>query len=218
MASVASPLVRGTAIACGVAAIAGLGIGIAVGKPVQPEDIQPARLLPTDLCARLGDISTLLPKAITTKSKEQSSAEKTKNKEQSRAEEDRALTQTGNTEITCSIDVPEQTQPTLTAASLTIRITPYSGREAGPGQQPSTPAEVAKQAFARKPWPTVNDRPYPTKVDKHAGTNGQDSRVAVLVYRADLTVEVDYAAHPIDLATAQQAAQVLADRAIWESK
>ncbi|GAA0933449.1 hypothetical protein GCM10009554_18620 [Kribbella koreensis] len=189
----ASALVRGTAIACGVAAVAGLGIGIAVGKPIRPADVQSTRLLPKDLCARLGDISTLLPKATTVK----------------------AFTQLGITEITCAIDVPEQTQPTFSAASIKIRITPYAGREAGPGQPPSTPLDVAKQAFARKPWPTVNDRPYPTKVDKHAG---QDPRVAVLVYRADLTVQVDYAAHPIDLATAQQAAQVLADRAIWESQ
>jgi hypothetical protein len=195
--SVASSLVRGTAIACGIAAVAGLGSGIAVGKPVQPEDVQSARLLPADLCARLGDISTLLPKATTNQKKQ--------------------LTQTGSTEITCAVDVPEQTQPTSSAASLTIRITPYSGREAGPDQPPFTPAEIAKQAFARKPWPTVKDRPYPTKVDKYAGTDW-DSRVAVLVYRADLTVQVDYAAHPIDLATAQQAAQVIADRAIWESK
>nr|WP_239062961.1 hypothetical protein [Streptomyces sp. SID13031] len=64
----------------------------------------------------------------------------------------------------------------------------------------------------------VKDRPYLTKVDKHAGTGGQDSRVAVLVHRADLTVQVEYTAHPIELATAQQAAQVMADRAIWESK
>ncbi|MEV6412025.1 hypothetical protein [Kribbella sp. NPDC051718] len=189
----ASPLVRGTAIACGVAAVAGLGIGVAVGKPVRSADVEQARLLPKDLCARLGDISPLLPKATSTK----------------------AFIQTGITDVTCTVDVPEQTQPTFSAASIKIRITPYAGREAGPGQPPSTPAEVAKQAFTRKPWPTVGDRPYPTKVDRHAG---QDPRVAVLVYRADLTVQVDYAAHPIDPATAQQAAQVLADRAIWESQ
>jgi hypothetical protein len=191
----AGPLVRGTAIACGVAAVAGLGIGIAVGKPVHPQDIQSARLLPADLCTRLGDISALLPKATTAK-----------------------LIQTGSTEVTCAVDVPERTQPTFSAASLTIRITPYSGREAGSGRSPFTPAEMAKQAFGRKPWPLVNDRAYATKVDKHAGTSRQDSRISVLVYRADLIVQVDYAAHPIDLASAQQAAQVMADRAIWESK
>jgi hypothetical protein len=194
-------LLRGTAIACGVAAVAGLGIGVAVGKPVHPEDIQSARLLPTALCARLGDISALLPKATTTKNKKV------------------GLIQTGSTEVTCAVDVPERGQPTFTAASLTIRITPYSGRQAGPGQPPFTPTEMAKQAFDRKPWPLDNDRAYPTKVDKHAaGTTGQDSRVSVLVYRADLTVQVDYAAHPIDLASAQQAAEVMADRAVWESR
>ncbi|MFI5710563.1 hypothetical protein [Kribbella sp. NPDC051620] len=189
----ASSLVRGTAIACGVAAVAGLGIGFAVGKTVHAEDIQSARLLPADLCARLGDISGLLPKATTAR-----------------------LVQTGRTEVTCSVDVAGRTQSASAGGSLTIRITPYSGREAGPGRSPFTPAESAKQAFARRPWPLVKDRPYETKVDKHAGIDAGDSRVAVLVYRADLTVQVDYAAHPVDLATAQRAAQVIADRAIWE--
>ncbi|WP_328332103.1 hypothetical protein OHA70_13175 [Kribbella sp. NBC_00382] len=184
----AGPLVRGTAIACGIAAVAGLGIGIAVGKPAQPDDLQSARLLPEDLCARLGDISTLLPKATTAR-----------------------LIQTGSTELTCAVPEP-------TAASLTIRITPYSGRQAGPGRSPFVPAEVARQSFDRKPWPMVKDRPYPTKLDKRAGTNGRDSHVAVLVYRGDLTVQVDYAAYPIDLVAAQRAVQVLADRALWESK
>jgi hypothetical protein len=188
-------LVRSTAIASGVAAIAGLGIGFAVGKPVQPDDVQSARVLPGDLCSRLGDISTLLPKATKTK-----------------------LIQTGSSEVTCAADVPERGQPTFSAATLTIRITPYSGRQAGPGQPPYSPAEMAKQAFDRKPWLVVKDRPYPTKVEKPASTGGQNSRVSVLVYRADLIVQVDYTAHPIDPATAQQAAQVMADRAVWESK
>lgn len=191
VASMAGPLVRGTAIACGIAAVAGLGIGIAVGKPTQPDDLESARQLPQDLCARLGDISTLLPKASTTKNKVE-------------------LIQTGRTEVICAVSVTEPT-----AASLTIRITPYSGRQAGPGRSPFLPAEVARQSFDRKPWPSVKDRPYPTKLDK--GTR-QDPHVAVLVYRADLTVQVDYAAYPIDLAAAQQAVQVMADRALWESK
>jgi hypothetical protein len=188
-------VIRGTAIASGVAAVAGLGIGYAVGEPVQPEDVQPARLLPANLCARLGDISPLLPK--TTKAK---------------------FAQTGNTEVICSVKVNERTQLTFTAAELTIRITSYAGRRAGPGESSYTPAEMAKEAFDRKPWPVVNDRPYPTKVEKIVRTGGMDSRVSVLVNRADLVVQVEYAAHPVDLATAQQAAQVLADRAIWESK
>jgi hypothetical protein len=191
---VASSLVRGTAIACGVAAVAGLGIGFAVGKPVHADEIESPRL-PSDLCARIGDVSALLPKATTAR-----------------------LVQTGGTEVTCAVYVPEGRQPTLTAASLTIRITPYSGRPAGFGHSPFTPAESAKRAFDRRPWSLVKDRPYETKVEKHAGTDAGDSRVSVLVYRADLTVQVDYAAHPVDLATAQQAAEVLTDRAIWESR
>lgn len=190
-----SPLFRGTAIACGVAALAGLGIGIAVGQPVRADDVQSARVLPADLCARLGDISMLLPKATNAK-----------------------LVQTGRGEVTCAVDVPEHSQPTFTAASLTIRITPYYGRQAGQGQSPFTPGELAKQAFDRKPGLVVEGRPYSTKVDKQAGTGGQDSRVSVLVWRADLTVQVDYVAHPIDLASAQAAAQVMADRAVWESQ
>ncbi|MEU4390716.1 hypothetical protein [Kribbella sp. NPDC023855] len=191
----AGRMVRGTAIACGVAAVAGLGIGFAVGQPVQSEDVQPARALPADLCSRIGDVSVLLPKATNAK-----------------------LTQTGAAEITCAVRVSERTQPTFSGAELTIRITPYSGRRAGAGESSFTPDEMAKAAFDRQPWPVVNDRPYPTKVEKIARAGGMDSRVSVLVHRADLVVQVDYAAHPIDLATAQQAAQVLADRAIWESK
>ncbi|WP_157630921.1 hypothetical protein [Kribbella catacumbae] len=195
VAGMAGPLIRGTAIACGVAAVAGLGLGIAVGKPVQSDDVATARTLPGDLCSRLGDISTLLPKATNEK-----------------------LTQTGRTEVTCAVAVSERSQPTFSAADLKIRITPYAGRRAGSGQPPFTPAEMAKQAFDRKPWLVVKDRPYPTKIERQVGTGGQGSRVSVLVYRADLTVQVDYAAHPIEQATAQQAAQVLADRALWESK
>lgn len=195
VAGMAGPLLRGTAIACGVAAVAGLGLGIAVGKPVQPEDIVSARTLPSDLCSRLGDISTLLPKATNEK-----------------------LVQTGRTEVTCAVAVSERSQPTFSAADLKIRITPYAGRPAGSGRSPFTPTEMAKQAFDRKPWLVVKDRPYPTKVEKHVGMGGQGSRVSVLVHRADLIVQVDYAAHPIEPAAAQQAAQVLADRALWESQ
>ena len=58
-----SRLVRGTAIGCGVATIIGGGVGFAVGEPVTPDDILPVRALPADLCARIGDVSNLLPKA-----------------------------------------------------------------------------------------------------------------------------------------------------------
>src|SRR5215470_2301742 len=59
----ASRLVRGTAIGCGVAAVAGAGFGFAVGQPVEPDDIVAARTMPADLCTRIGDVSGLLPKA-----------------------------------------------------------------------------------------------------------------------------------------------------------
>ena len=183
VAGMGSRLVRGTAIACGVAVVAGLGIGYAVGEPVSPNDIQPARKLPADLCARIGDVSTLLPKATKP-----------------------ALTQTGTTSVHCSAKADEQTQPT------------HTGKAAGAGQPPFTPATVARQAFARKSWQDVKDRPYPTKVDKRGDISRQGWRISVLELRADLVVQVDYTAHPIDGAAAEQAALVLADRAIWEAK
>jgi hypothetical protein len=188
-------LVRSTAIASGVAAAFGLGIGYSAGGTVQSEDLKPVRALPADLCARLGDISSLLPKATNAK-----------------------LAQSGRTEVMCAVAVSERSQQTFSAAELTIRIRPYADRETNPGSPPFTGAEAAKQAFDRQPWLLVNGRPYPTKVEKHADAGRLNSRVSVLVQRADITVQVDYTAHPVDLATAQQAAQVVADRAIWESK
>jgi hypothetical protein len=91
----ASRLVRGTAIAGG--AIAGLGIGYAAGKPVDPKDILPARKLPADLCSRLGDVSQLLPKATT-------------------GTPPPKLVQTGGTAVRCSARADPSTQPTHTAA------------------------------------------------------------------------------------------------------
>ncbi|TCM49395.1 hypothetical protein EV648_103669 [Kribbella sp. VKM Ac-2568] len=195
VAGMASRLVRGTAIACGVAAIAGLGIGYALGEPVSPDDILPARKLPADLCARIGDVSTLLPKATKP-----------------------TLVQTGTSTVNCSAKADEQTQPTHTAAAVSIHITPYAGKAAGAGQPPFTPATVARQTFQRKSWQDVKDRPFPTKLDKRGDLSRQGWRISVLELRADIIVQVDYTAHPIDGAVAEQAALVLADRAIWEAK
>jgi hypothetical protein len=191
----ASRLVRSTAIACGVAAIAGLGIGYALGEPVSPDDILPARKLPADLCARIGEVSTLLPTATKP-----------------------TLVQTGTSTVNCSAKADEQTQPTHTAAAVSIHITPYGGKAAGAGQPPFTPATVARQTFQRKSWQDVKDRPLPTKLDKRGDLSRQGWRISVLVLRADLIVQVDYTAHPIDGPVAEQAALVLADRAIWEAK
>lgn len=195
VAGMASGLIRGTAITAGVAAIAGIGIGYAVGEPVQSKDIIQARELPKDLCTKLGDISTLLPTATTWE-----------------------WQQSGKDEAICSVKPPSEPPRTFSAATLKVRITPYAGRAAGAGQPPFTPAEVAMQVFDRKPWQPLEDRPYPTRIDKKSQTGGQSWRVSALVVRADLLVQVDYTAHPITEAAAQQAALVLADRAIWEAK
>jgi hypothetical protein len=191
----ASGLIRGTAIAAGVAAVIGLGIGYAVGEPVQATEILTARELPNDLCTRLGDVSTLLPPATTWE-----------------------WQQTGKDEVICSLRLTGDPSRTFSAATLKIRATPYAGRAAGAGQPPFTPAEVAKQVYERKPWQTLPDQPYPTKLDKKSQTGGQSWRVSALVVRADLLVQVDYTAHPITETAAQQAVLSLADRAIWEAK
>jgi hypothetical protein len=188
-------LVRSTAIASGIAAAAGLAIGFSAGGTEQSKGVQPARVMPADLCARLGDVSPLLPKATNVK-----------------------LVQSGRIEVMCAAGVTERSQPTFSAAELTIRIRPYAGREGSPGYPADSPAQLAKQAFDRQPWLIVTGRPYPTKVDKHVDAGRLNSRVSVLVQRADITVQVDYVAHPVDLVKAQQAAQLMAERAIWESK
>jgi hypothetical protein len=198
VAGVASQLVRGTAIACGVAAVAGAGIGFAVGEPVQPEDILPARSLPADLCARLGDVSELLPKA--------SSAPIT-------------LVQGGTSAVTCEASGDGAKQGRFSNAVVMLTITPYGGKDAGAGQAPFTPADVAKRTFERSPLDTLPDRPYPTKISRSArGVAGESWAIRVLVLRADIVVQVEYTAHPMEVRAAEQAALVLADRAIWETK
>lgn len=196
----ASRLVRGTAIGCGVTAVAGAGVGFAVGKPVQPDDIVAARAMPSDLCARIGDVSDLLPKA-------------------SSGTEPVVMVQGGSTVITCQAGSSRSKASGFTAVGLKVTITPYGGMDAGAGNLPLTPAQMAKKAFTRSPMNARSGRPYPTKTSR--STNGladESWTVRALVQRADLVVQVDYTANPIDADTAEKAALVLVDRAIWEAK
>ncbi|WP_371406379.1 hypothetical protein OHA10_12625 [Kribbella sp. NBC_00662] len=192
-----SRLVRGTAIGCGVAAIAGGGIGWAVGEPVTPADIVAARTMPADLCARIGDVSSLLPKASSV-----------------------TMTQVGSTTITCEAGSSRAKVRAYTAASVKVTITPYGGQDAGAGNKPFTPTQTAKKVFTRSPMKTLDtDRPYPTKVSRTAsGMAGESWAVHALVQHADVVVQVDYTANPVDADVAQKAALALADRAIWESR
>ncbi len=96
-------LVRGIAVATGVAALAGFGIGFAAGQSEKPEDLPVARKLPTDLCARLGDVSALFPGPA-------------------------ELQQTGTGEIRCTAQSDEATQPTHTSAKLIIAFRTYATR------------------------------------------------------------------------------------------
>jgi hypothetical protein len=192
----ASRLRRGTAIAGGVAAVAGFGLGLAAGEPTDPAELPSARRLPSDLCARLGDVSGLFPKAATEQPK---------------------LLQTGVSDVRCRAEVDESTQPAHTSASLAVTITPYGAKVGGAGAPPIPPATVARQTYDRKPWIELKDRPYPTKIER--SPYGQEHwRMSVLVVRADLVVQVEYAAHPIARDKAEQAALVMADRAVWETK
>jgi hypothetical protein len=198
VAGMASRLVRGTAIAGGVAALAGFGIGLAAGQPVDSKDLPAARTLPSDLCSRLGDVSTLLPKATSKQPK---------------------LLQTGRTEVRCTVGADEKTQPTHTSANLAVAITPYGAKLGGAGAPPIPPETVARQAYDRKPWTELKGRPYPTKIDRSPlDEGGQNWRMSVLVVRADIVVQVEYTAQPIARDAAEKAALVMADRAIWESK
>jgi hypothetical protein len=200
VAGMASRLVRGTAIACGVAAVAGAGFGYAVGEPVEPEDILPARTLPADVCARIGDVSVMLPKASS------GTAPVTMN-------------QGGTATVTCEAAVSRQKSSSFTSASVKVTITPYAGADAGAGQPPFTPEQTAKRAFDRSPMDKVPDRQYPTKSARTVrGVAGESFTVKTLVQRADIVVQVEYTANPIQADAAEQAVLVLADRAIWESK
>ncbi|MET7281873.1 hypothetical protein ABZS29_26810 [Kribbella sp. NPDC005582] len=192
----ASRVVRGTAIAAGVAAVIGAGLGFAFGKPVQDDDVAPARKLAADLCSRLGDVSAMLPKASKAR-----------------------LEQGGRNAVVCTADVMRRQVNTYSAASVKVTITPYGGKLAGAGEAPFTPEVMAKRAFDRSPLDVVPDRPYPTKSEQTAnGLAGESFTTRVLVQRADVVVLVEYTANPVLGETARQAATVLADRAIWEAK
>lgn len=199
VAGMASRLVRGTAIGCGVAALVGGGVGFAVGEPVTQADIPPPRTLPKDLCAKIGDVSSLLPKA---------SAGPV------------AMIQGGTSDVTCQAGTSRAKVRAYTSASLSVTVTPYGGQDAGAGNTPFTPAQVAKRTFTRSPLKSYDkDRPYPTKVSRtESGLAGESWKVRALVQHADIVVLVEYTANPIDGDSAQKAALALADRAIWESK
>ena len=200
VAGMASRLVRGTAIGCGVAAVAGAGFGFAVGQPVEPEDIVAARSMPTDLCARIGDVAGLLPKA-------------------SSGQKQVTMVQGGKTAITCEAGSSRAKVEAYTAAGVKVTVTPYGGRDAGAGNKPLTPEQMAKKTLTRSPWKSLQGRPYATKTSRSAtGQAGESWTVHALVQRADIVVQVDYTANPIDADTAEKAALVLADRAIWASK
>lgn len=199
VAGMASRLVRGTAIGCGVAALVGGGVGFAVGEPVTPKDIVAARTLPADLCARIGDVANLLPKA--------SSGPVT-------------MTQGGTTTVSCTAASSRPKVRAYTSASVSVTITAYGGLDAGAGNAPFTPTQVADRTFSRSTLKKYDeDRPYPTKVGRTAsGLAGETWNVHAMVQRADIVVLVNYKANPVDADTAQKAALALADRAIWESK
>ncbi|WP_405063473.1 hypothetical protein OG474_18015 [Kribbella sp. NBC_01505] len=191
-----SRLVRGTAIAAGVAAVVGAGVGFALGKPVQDEDVVPARRLAADVCERLGDVSALLPKASNAR-----------------------LVRAGTDAVTCSAGVSRRQASTFSTATVKVTITPYGGKLAAAGEAPYTPEAMARKAFERSPLKAIPGRPYSTKGDRTAnGLAGESFTTRVLVQRADVVVLVEYTANPVLEETAQQAATVLADRAIWETK
>ncbi|TDD14882.1 hypothetical protein E1218_32335 [Kribbella turkmenica] len=192
-----SRLVRGTAVACGVAAVAGAAIGFALGDPVQPEDILAARSLPADLCERLGDVRSLLPEA---------------------SKGPVTLTQVGTSTVTCSVQAVSSRR-TFASVALNVTVTPYGGRDIGAGKAPLTPPQHAKWTWDRSPLETVANRTYSTKLSGTArGIGGESWSVNALVRRGDIVVHVVYAAGPIERKVAEQAALVLADRAIWETK
>jgi hypothetical protein len=199
VAGMASRLVRGTAIACGVAAIAGGGIGYALGDPVQPEDILPARKLADDVCAGLGEVTSLVVPYDPTASVEPVT-----------------LDQIGTSTVTCTAGTNWHA---FSKTALKVTITPYGGRDMGAGRAPLSPAQNAKWTWGRSPLETVADRPYPTKVGRTPrGLAGQSWTINALVQRDDIVVHVEYTANPIEQKVAEQAALVLADRALWETK
>jgi hypothetical protein len=197
VSTMASRLVRRTAIAAGIALVAGLGLGFAAGKPVEPSDLLPARQLPADLCVRIGDVSSLLPKASNGVAPK--------------------LVKTGSSAIRCSVKADETAQITYSSASLDIIVTPYGWKDAGAGKPPLKPDEVARQVYERRALKPTTQRSA-AKLQTRSGAGGENWTVTVVELHADVIVQVDYTAQPIEQQAAETAALVIADRAIWESK
>jgi hypothetical protein len=154
--------------------------------------------MPADLCARIGDVSALLPQA---------------------SKAPVLMSQSGSTSITCEAASSRAQVQGYTSASIKVTITTYGGQEAGAGNEPVTPEQLARKTLNRSPMTTLQGRPYPTKSSRaESGQAGESWSVRVLVQRADVVVGVSYTANPITAVVAQSAAIALADRAIWESK
>ncbi|WP_344240633.1 hypothetical protein [Kribbella hippodromi] len=163
-----------------------------------PDDVVAARVLPGDVCARIGDVAGLLPKA--------SGGAVT-------------MAQAGSSTVVCEAGSSRAKVKAYTSASVKVSITPYAGQDAGAGNPPFTPAQMAKKVYSRSPMKVLPDRPYPTKVARTAvGLVGESWIVHAVVQHEDVVVVVDYTASPVDADVAQKAAVALADRAIWESK
>ncbi|MEU4192748.1 hypothetical protein AB0E69_12670 [Kribbella sp. NPDC026611] len=129
------------------------------------------------------------------------------------------LVQSGSTSATCEARSNRDQVQAYTAATLKVTITPYAGQEAGAGNDPLTPEQIARKTFTRSPLNNLEGRPYPTKaIRAESGKAGEAWSVRVLVQRADIVVGVEYTANPITGDVAQEAALDVADRAIWESK
>lgn len=124
-------VLRAAAIAGGVAAIGGFGIGFAMGKTKDLADAPQARRLPSDLCDRLGDISVLFPA-------------RTK------------LTQTGIGEVRCTAEVAEDAQRTYSSAGLIVTAQTFAPQ---PGSTAADVArdefdDEPLDAMPGRPYPT----------------------------------------------------------------
>jgi hypothetical protein len=101
MAARADRLVRRTAIATGLATIAGFGAGVAAGAREDPTSTPPVRRLPSDLCERLGDVGVLFPAGV-------------------------RLRQTGGSAVRCAGTVDEAARSSYTGAQLTVTFQTYA--------------------------------------------------------------------------------------------
>jgi hypothetical protein len=181
-----SRLLRGSAIAAVAATVIGFGIGLAAGSPPDETVLPAARRLPSDLCARLGDVRPLFPAKV-------------------------ELRQTGLDEVRCHAEVDQNRQPTYTWAKLSITVTTY------PAKLGTTADDEARRVFEGRPWQSVPNRVYQTKIRRDGRKTGVWA-ITVLVQRADTVVQVDYEALPVNGKVAEQALLALADKAIWEAK